>query len=53
MGNDAESARWIRVGNPDVDFNVVVEFVGQRDELDFRREGGKKFRGYCCWISHT
>ena len=50
---DAHGPRGIRIRNPNVDFDVVIKIVGQRDEFDSRREIAQQLRGYCGWVSYT
>ena len=44
MRHDALGARRVGIGNPHIDIDIVVELVGQRDELDFRWGSRRKVR---------
>jgi hypothetical protein len=53
MRHNALGSRWIGIGNPDIDFDVVVELVGQRDKLDFLGETGEEVSRNGCGDSHS
>ena len=53
MRPDAQGAGGVGIGNPHVDFDVVVKLIGQRDEFDLPGKPGEEFGGKRCWISHS
>ena len=53
MGHDALGTRGIGIGNPHVDFDFVVELVGQGISSTSAGKTGEEFRGNCCGISDS
>ncbi len=43
MRNDLRVPRRIWIGNPHIEFNIVVKIPRQSNQLDFRREIGEQF----------
>ena len=43
----------VGVRNPDIDFDIVIRFVGQRDEFDFLREILQQISGINGWVSNS
>ena len=53
MRDDLRVPRRIRIGNPDVDVNVMIEIAGQANQLDSRGEIGEQIGGYILGISNA
>jgi hypothetical protein len=53
MRPNAQGARGIGIGDPDIDLDVVIQIIRQRNQLDSRGHDAQKICVQFCWVSNT